>query len=110
MLGWSDWRRVLDVRSIRWSRRLNSWSERRGDLIHNCLGARCDCNGLRCGSRNRRSDNLENRAHDLRGWCLRSGLFRGALRGRGRLFGLHRPNQAVTIRLPANSVRLGFFD
>jgi hypothetical protein len=108
MLSRSDGRRVLGVR---WLRRCRCLGNRRGrnDRLRNHLCGSGDSHRLGRG-RCRCYLGLGSSRHRLRCRRLGSGLLRGTLRRRRRLLGLYRPNQAVTLGLAANPVRLCFFD
>ena len=109
MLCGSYGRRILDGRSVHEWRRLSSRRHRgnRDDVIDDRLWVLRDSNRLRC---HRWCGDLDHEARGLRRRRLRGGSFGSTLRGRGRLFGLHWPNKAVSLRLAADSVRLGFLD
>jgi hypothetical protein len=105
--GWG----VLDVSGLREKRCLGDrrdW-DGRSDRLSDCFcGAR---DSYRLGRRGRRwCLDLDDGRCGLRRRRLGGGLLRGTLGRRGWLFRLDRPDQAITLGLPANAVRLCFLD
>jgi len=103
-------RPILDVGRL-YRRRLGDRRCRRGshDGLLEHFWSRVETNRLGCRGRRWCLD-LDDKRCGLGRWHLRRGLLGGALRRGGRLFGLDRPDQAVTLRLPANAVGLCFLD
>jgi hypothetical protein len=111
VLGWSKSGRVLDVSWLRRRRCVGKRALRRGRehwlRLHFC--SLSDYCRLGCRQDRRWCLDLGDGCRGFGRGHLRRRLLRGAL-GWRRLFRLDRPNQAVTLCLSANSVRLCFLD